>query len=72
MMLQQPETSHGQNKTSQNTISISGGTPARKISGPCVDEDRQGCSGQEARVRTSSIVGSASEASRQQQASSGN
>ena len=35
MMLQQPEPSHGQNTIPQNFISISGGTPARKISAPC-------------------------------------
>ena len=59
MMLQQPEPSHGQNTIPQNFISISGGTPARKISAPCVDQDRQGCSRQEEQFSTSSIVGSA-------------
>jgi hypothetical protein len=47
MMLQQPEPSHGQNAIPQNFISISGGTAARKISVPCVDQDRQGCTRQE-------------------------
>jgi hypothetical protein len=43
MMLQQPETSHGQNTITQNCISISGGAPARKVGAPYIDQDRQGC-----------------------------
>jgi hypothetical protein len=68
MMLQQPEKSHGQNTTPQNSISISDNT--RKVRAPCVDQDRQGCSRQEDQFSTGSS-GSAGEASRRQQASSG-
>jgi hypothetical protein len=47
MMLQQPETPHGQNTIPQNCISIGGGTRARKVRAPCIDQDRQGCTRQE-------------------------
>ena len=71
MMLQSSETSHGQNTAPQYSISIGDSDYARKVSAPCVDQDRQGCSRQEEQFGTSSVVGSTSEASRRQQASSG-
>jgi hypothetical protein len=40
MMLQQPESSHGQNTAPQNWISISYGNQSRKIRAPAVDQDR--------------------------------
>jgi hypothetical protein len=68
MMLQQPETSHDENTIPQNSISISESNHARKVRAPCVD---QGYTHQEEQFSTSSVVGSTSEASRRQQASSG-
>jgi hypothetical protein len=47
MMLQQPETSHDQVTIPQNCTSIRDGAPERKVSAPCVDQGRQGCTREE-------------------------
>ena len=52
-MLQESETSHGQNTIPQNCTSSSDGAQEGKVRAPCLDQDRQGCIRQEDQLSTS-------------------